>query len=217
MRPTARMPRCICYAGLVQYTLPERAVADAARALSSFREVRALVADAVQQRRCRIERLADELAEGPVRGSARLRRALAEVNGGIRSGAEGDFADLIRRCGLPAPMFNARLYAGRSFIAVADAWWPEAGVAAEVDSRAWHLSPEDWEWTMQRHARMSAHGIVVLHFSPSRIRGDSAGVAADIKAALAVGQRRPRLAVRALPADDRPTAVRRGGAGPGRT
>ena len=66
-----------------------------------------------------------------------------------------------------------------------------------------------WEWTMQRHARMSAHGIVVLHFSPSRIRADSAGVVADIKAALAVGQRRPRLAVRALPGDDR--AARRSG------
>ena len=52
---------------------------------------------------------------------------------------------------------------------------------------------------MQRHARMSAHGIVVLHFSPSRIRGDSAGVVADIKAALAAGQARPRLAVRAVP------------------
>ena len=203
MRPTTRMPRCVCYVGVVQYTLPERAVADAARALGSFREARALVADAVQQRLCHIERLREELAEGPARGSAWLRRALAEVTGGIRSGAEGDLADLIRRCRLPAPMFNARLYAGKTFIAVADAWWPEAGVAAEVDSRAWHLLPEDWERTQRRHARMSAHGIVVLHFSPNRIHADSASVAADIKAALAAGQARPRLAVRAVPADDR--------------
>jgi hypothetical protein len=88
-------------------------------------------------------------------------------------------------------MFNARLYAGSIFIAVADAWWREAGVVGEVDSRAWHLSPDHWEHTMQRHARMSAHGIVVLHFSPARIRTDPAGVVADIKAALAAGQAPP--------------------------
>ena len=201
IRPTVRMPRCVCYAGPVQYTLPERAVADAARALRSFREVRALVADAVQQRQCRIELLQEELADGPVRGSAWLRRALGEVTGGIRSGAEGDFGDLLRRCGLPIPMFNARLYTGKTFIAVVDAWWPEAGVAVEVDSRAWHLLPDAWERDLQRHARISAHGIIVLHFTPRLIRTDSARVVADLRSALAAGLARPPLAIRALPAD----------------
>ena len=199
LRPTVRMPAPICYRGVVQYVFPERALADAARELHSFRQVRALVADAIQQRRCTLDLLQEELTHGPRRGSAWLRRSLTEVTGGIRSGAEGDFADLIRRCRLPTPMFNARLYAGGIFIAVVDAWWPEAGVVGEVDSRAWHLSPDHWERTMQRHARMSAHGIVVLHFSPNRIRTDPAGVVADIKAALAAGQARPHLAVRALP------------------
>lgn len=200
LRPTVRMPAPICYRGVIQYTLPERALADAARELHSFRQVRALVADAVQQRCCRLELLQAELESGPRRDSALLRRALAEVAGGIRSGAEGNFADLIRRSGLPMPMFNARLYAGRVFIAVVDAWWPEAGVAVEVDSRAWHLLPEDWERDLQRHARMSAHGIIALHIPPNRIRRDPAGVIADIKDALAAGQARPRLAVRAVPA-----------------
>lgn len=198
--PTVRMPAPVCYRGVVQYALPERALVDAVRELHSFRELRALVADAVQQRRCRIDVLQEELARGPRRGSAWLRRALAEVTDGIRSGAEGDFGELLRRCGLPIPMFNARLYAGKVFIAMVDAWWPEAGVAGEVDSRAWHLLPEDWERDLQRHARMSAYGIIVLHFPPNRIRKDPAGVAADIKGALAAGQARPRLALRALPA-----------------
>ena len=74
------------------------------------------------------------------------------------------------------------------------------GVAGEVDSRSWHLLPEDWERDLQRHARMSAYGIIVLHFPPNRIRKDPAGVVADIKAALTAGQGRPRLAVRAQPA-----------------
>jgi hypothetical protein len=199
VRPTVRMPAPVCYKGAVQYALPERALADAARELHSFREVRALVADAVQQRRCRLELLQDELARGPRRGSALLRRALAEVTAGIRSGAEGDFADLLRQAGLPIPMFNARLYAGKVFIAVADAWWPEAGVVAEVDSRARHLLPDYWEHDLRRHARMSGHGIIVLHFPPNRVRRDPAGVIADIRAALAAGKARPRLAVRAEP------------------
>jgi hypothetical protein len=97
-------------------------------------------------------------------------------------------------------MFNARLYAGQTFVAVADAWWPEAGVAAEVESREWHLSPEDWERTLRRHARISAHGIIVLHFTPGQIRAEPERVLADIESALAAGQSRPALPVRALPA-----------------
>jgi hypothetical protein len=197
--PTTRMPAPVFVQGAVAFAPPARAVADAARELRGFREVRALVADAVQQRRCRLEHLREELANGPVRGSAWLRRSLAEVSGGIRSGAEGDFGDLLRRSGLPMPMFNARLYAGKTLIAVTDAWWDDAGVAAEADSQAWHLLPDAWEHTMQRHARMSAHGIIVLHFSPHRIRAEPASVIADIKAALAAGRAHPRLAVRALP------------------
>jgi hypothetical protein len=116
------MPAPVFFKGAVTFAPPARAVADATRELHSFREVRALVADTVQQRRCRLEHLREELAHGPVRGSAWLRQSLAEVTGGIRSGAEGDFGDLLRRYGLPMPMFNARLYAGKTFIAVVDAW-----------------------------------------------------------------------------------------------
>lgn len=181
VQPTTRMPEMVCYQGPVQFVLPERAVADAARELPGFREVRGLVADAVQQRLCRIETLKAELERGPVRHSAHLRRALAEVADGIRSGAEGDFRDLILKARLPKPMFNARLYAGRELLGVADAWWPDAGVAGEVDSRAWHLSPEDWENTLARNARLSSQGIVVLHFTPGQIRHEPARVAADVR------------------------------------
>jgi very-short-patch-repair endonuclease len=200
VRPTVRMPVPICYRGVVQYTLPERALIDAARELHSFRQLRALVADAIQQRLCDLEWLQAELARGQTRGSAWLRRALAEVTGGIRSAAEGDFGDLLRRRGLPMPMFNARLYVGQALLAVADAWWADAGVAVEVDSREWHLSPDGWERTLKRHARMGAHGIIVLHFTPNQVRNEPGRVVADIKAALAAGRARPPLAIRARPA-----------------
>jgi hypothetical protein len=45
--------------------------------MTSLRDVRAVVADAVQRDKCAIGDLAAELGEGPVAGSALLRRALA--------------------------------------------------------------------------------------------------------------------------------------------
>jgi hypothetical protein len=197
---TTRMPRTPLNDGPVRVALPARAVADTARALSSLNNVRAVVADAVQSRRCPIFLLADELEEGPRRGSALLRQAIGEVQDGIRSVAEAEFRDLILRARLPLPMFNARILAGGTFVASADAWWQHAGVAAEVDSREWHLRPADWEQTMRRHATMTAHGILVLHFTPTMIREDSANVVRQIREALKTGSARPPLALRALPA-----------------
>jgi very-short-patch-repair endonuclease len=149
---------------------------------------------------CPIERLVEELEQGPKQGSALLRRALAEVADGVRSAAEGQLHALIKRAGLPTPMFNPRLFVGRDFLAVPDCWWPDAGVVAEVDSRAWHLSPREWENTLARQARMAAAGIIVLHFPPKRIRTERRQVTAEIRSALAAGRGRPLPQVRALPA-----------------
>jgi hypothetical protein len=143
-----------------------------------------VVAGAVQRRLCTLAQLIAELDSGPVRGSALLRGTLTEVGEGVRSAAEADLRDLIMRAQLPMPMFNARLYSGGLLIAVTDAWWPDAGVAAEVDSREWHLSPQSWEETMRRHARMTALDILVLHFSPRQIRGEPKEVVAAIRTAL---------------------------------
>ena len=196
---SVRMPRFIVD-DAIRVTLPARAIADTARGLSSLRDVRAVVADAVQAGHCPIRLLADELDEGPRRHSALLRRAVAEVRDGVRSVTEAEFRDLLRRARLPAPMFNARIFSGGTFLAVADAWWADAGVAAEVDSREWHLRPADWERTMRRHAAMTAHGILVLHFAPRMIRNEPERVAAEVRKAIKAGRARPALHLRALPA-----------------
>ncbi len=51
---TTRMPSQICTTGEVRFAGTARAVADTARALTAFRDVRAVVADAVQKRLCSI-------------------------------------------------------------------------------------------------------------------------------------------------------------------
>lgn len=103
---SSRLPSRVCVAGEVRFALPPRAVADAVRGMTDLREVRAVVAGAVQRGICPVPRLAEELAGGPIRGSARLRRALTEVTAGIRSVAEADLRDLIMRARLPMPMFS---------------------------------------------------------------------------------------------------------------
>ncbi|MGH3187460.1 MAG: hypothetical protein ACRDPY_47890 [Streptosporangiaceae bacterium] len=197
---TKRIPERLFVSSSIRFARPARAVADAARLMTRFDDVRAVVCEAVQRRACTVSELTGELRAGPMPGSALLREALAEVGDGVRSVAEGDCRILILRSGLPTPVFNARLFdADGVFIAMVDAWWAAAGVAAEVDSRAYHLSAEDQDRTAERHDRLTAHGILPLHFSPKRIKTDPGGVIADLRDAIEQGLRRPPLPITALP------------------
>jgi hypothetical protein len=203
---TRRMPTTATVDLALQFAPAERAVADTVRGLgvpaglAGLTEARAVVASAVQRRQCTVEQLTAELRAGPIRGSARLRSVLAEVIAGIRSAPEGDLRDLIRASGLPQPLFNAALLLDGKFLARPDAWWPEFGVALEVDSREWHLLPEHWEQTMARHRRMSAAGINVLHVSPRQIRELAGQLLAEIEAALRAGRPLPAITTRPLTA-----------------
>jgi hypothetical protein len=200
---TSRMPARIWEAGPVRYAMPARAVADAVRGMTSLRDVRAVVADAVQRDKCAISSLATELAAGPAKGSMLFRDALADVADGIRSAAEGDLRDLLARSRLPMPLFNPSLYDDAGpFIARPDAWWPAHGIAVEVDSREWHTSPEDHAKTLARGRRMARHQIVVLRFTPRQIRSQPAEVINDIKAALDGAQGRPLLRLKTIPANN---------------
>jgi hypothetical protein len=187
----------------VRYAMPGRAVADAVRGMTSLRDVRAVVADAVQRDTCAISNLATELGAGPAKGSALFREALADVADGIRSAAEGDLRDLLARSGLPMPLFNPWLYDEHgNFVARPDAWWPKLGIAVEVDSREWHTSPEDHAKTLARGRRMARHQIVVLRFTPRQIRSQPAEVITDIKAALGGARGRPLTTLKTIPANN---------------
>lgn len=197
---TRRMPEQVSVIGRIRFTKVPRAVADAARSMTRFDDVRAVVCEAVQRRACTVPELIAELASGPKAGSALLRDALAEVGDGIRSVAEADFRSLILRSGLPKPIFNARLFdADGMFIATVDAWWQDAGVAAEIDSRAYHLAAADQDRTTKRHDKLVAHGILPLHFPPRRMRTDAPGIISDIRLAIEKGLQRPPLPIKALP------------------
>jgi hypothetical protein len=179
------MPGAYYRDGAVTYAPLDRAVADAVRRLTDMSEVRELVATSVQRGKVEVWQLARELDLGPVAGSARLRLALSEVADGVRSVAEADLRALVKQFRLPDPLYNPKLFVAGEFLAMPDAWWPGYGVAAEVESKAWHMSPADWQRTLDRQARMSAEGILVLPFAPVRLRTARQQVAKEIRSALA--------------------------------
>ena len=198
---TRKLPKKMFATGKIRFAETPRAVADTARFLTRFDDVRAMVCEAVQRRACTVAELTAELEAGPSAGSALLRQALAEVGDGVRSVAEADFRVLILRSGLPKPVFNAQLFdAYGTFIAMVDAWWQDAGVAAEIDSHAYHLSAKDQDRTTKRHDELSALGILPLHFPPGRIKTDAPGIIREIRGAIEKGLQRPPLAVKGLPA-----------------
>jgi hypothetical protein len=197
---TIRMPADLYTTGPIRFTSPARAVADAARAMNRFSDVQALVCDAVQRGRCTLEELVGELNEGPKLGRRWYRMALAEVGEGIRSAAEGDLKRLIDRSDLDKPVYNADLYTlDGIFLGRPDAWFGRAGVAGEVDSREYHISARDYAETTMRHNRMEAAGIHMLHWLPSTIKSKPGRIIADLRDAIAAGNERPELPIRAVP------------------
>jgi hypothetical protein len=137
--------------------------------------------------------LSAELAAGSSRGSALPREVLREISAGVRSVAEADARALVQRSGLPAPMWNPRLYDGPGrFVASPDAWFDDVAMAWEIDSLEWHLSPDDYAVTVDRRAAMMAVGIVVVHHLPSKLRKNPAQVLTDLRANHAHAAARPR-------------------------
>jgi hypothetical protein len=157
--------------GLLKVCHPARAVADTARTCRSLATVRAMVAQVVQEDMATVSQLHAELGRSRRNGSAVLRTALAEVADGVRSAAEAALRTTLSRSRLlPAIAWNPALVTadGRR-LPTPDAWIEQVGLAIEVDSREFHISPADWERTLRRHNELARYGAQVLHFPPSQI------------------------------------------------
>jgi hypothetical protein len=174
--------------------------------MKNFEDVQALVCEAVQRGRCTPEELIAELRAGPSGGSRLFSEALAEITSGIRSVAEKDFKRIIDKSDIEQPMYNPRLYLfdGESFtfLGMPDAWWQRAGVAAEVDSLQYHLSAKDHADTVERHNRMEAAGIHMLHFQPKNIKPEQRQNLSSLRNAIAAGIARPELPIVAVPTEE---------------
>jgi hypothetical protein len=175
-----------------------RALIDAARKESRLDVVRAFIADAVQRRLCSPQALAEELKDLRLGGTHLPRRVLDEVSDGVRSAAEAWSRSLIRRSSLPEPEWNVliRSTAGKQ-LAVVDGWWGDVGLAWQIDSLEFHLSPDDYARTMAQHSALLANGVMTVHTVPSRLRSDPAGVLNELRGAYQAAAQRPRPGVSA--------------------
>jgi hypothetical protein len=72
---TRRMPVRLYVTGGIRFAKAPRAVADAARILTRFDDVRHVVCEAVQRRACTVAELIEELEVGPPRSSTLFREA----------------------------------------------------------------------------------------------------------------------------------------------
>ena len=187
----------------------ERAVLDFTRRCRDRDLVRSAIAEVVQRGRATAAGLAAELAAGCSRGSRLSRDVLEEVGDGVRSVAEARARELVLGSGiLPPPLWNPRLYdASGRFVAEPDAWFDDVGLAWEIDSHEWHLSPDDHDATLERRGRMTAAGALVLPVQPGRLTRTPREALDELERTYGTAARRPRPPLIAVPARTSGTVV----------
>jgi len=174
----------------VQMAPAARAVIDAARRQPSLREVRGIVLGAVADRWADLDELERTLATSRRNGSALTRRALIDARRGAASPPEAELVDALLGSGVPFYV-NPDLLLGGRLLGSPDIWLPGLGLGGEVESRERHEGDDRAvESTYDRHERMTAPGIELVHLSVPRIRRDPAAAAAYL---LTRGRDRLRL------------------------
>ncbi|PPK69141.1 hypothetical protein V5P93_001516 [Actinokineospora auranticolor] len=188
---TSRMPDPLWRQGFPTAPLA-RATVDACRRTPGAGDVRVLAMEAVHRGGVTIAELHEELARGRSRGTTLLRRALAEIDRGVRTVVAGRAAEVVDRAGLPQPTWTARLStADDAHLAVVDAWWDDVALAWDADiHRPW--APRTGLLALNRAARLTAAGIVAIHTDPARLRGDAHTVVDELKGAYRLATTRPR-------------------------
>ncbi|WP_148261264.1 type IV toxin-antitoxin system AbiEi family antitoxin domain-containing protein [Conexibacter woesei] len=113
------------------------------------------------------------------RGHRAMRAALAEVRANgpehTRSELELLFLGLVERNGLPRPRTNVHVHGQE-----VDAWWPQARLAVEIDSWAWHRTRRSFQRDRAKTNLLVAHGIIVLRFTDADVADRPREVAAQL-------------------------------------
>ncbi|WP_327132242.1 hypothetical protein OG311_15090 [Streptomyces sp. NBC_01343] len=188
---TARWPRTIAVSG-VPSTRPVRAAADFAARAEDPDRIRSTLAHVVQAGWCHPQDLHAELRAARLLTRPAVRAAASELVVGVRSIAEALARDTLTATDLPTPLWNARLYApDGTFLASPDAYWPDEGVALEIDSAEYHYTRDAWHATLHRRLRLESHGILVISATPSMIRDTPAEVIQALRTLLTLTRTRP--------------------------
>jgi very-short-patch-repair endonuclease len=114
-----------------------------------------------------------------------LKRAIAVHRPGqiIRSELEHQFAVLLQDANVREPRSNFALQV-RGKTVILDCYWPELGLAVELDGRDGHAREMAFESDRRRDAALNAIGLRLLRFTWQRVNYESAEVVADLTAAM---------------------------------
>jgi hypothetical protein len=183
---TTRLPPAVRRAGLPVAPL-QRAIVDAARYERDPDRLAALVLAPVEAGACTIADLRVEVNTGNQRGTAAVRALLAGREHEVVPVVQGLAKRVLRQAPLPPPRWQAELHAADgSVLGVADAWWPDAGLAWSLGTQQ-HPIPH----TPATTTALAELGITVLHTDPAHLRTDADKVIADLAAAFTYATTNP--------------------------
>lgn len=183
---TSRLPPPVRRMGLPVAPLT-RAIADAARHERDRARLLALLLGPLRAGECTVADLRAELDLGNQRGSAAARSILARREHEVVPVTHGVARRLVRHAPLPPPRWQVELHdrAG-TLLGVADAWWPDAGLAWSLGEQLHPLPTDD-----QATAALAELGITVLHTTATRLHTDPETVIAELVAAFTYAANNP--------------------------
>lgn len=170
-------------------TEPMETLLDLAASLAGL-DLERMVARAERGRLITLDELVAAVERHPSRpGMAALRSLLAQHGGPAftRSELEIRFRDALRRFQLPAPRFNIRAYGYEL-----DCYWPDVGVAIELDGKAYHRSWQSQRNDRRRDRELAARGIQIIRITWRELVHETEPTMARVAQALAVGRERLR-------------------------
>lgn len=179
-----------------------RALADAVADLTDAEAVRRLLTEAVRGGHCEPAAVVRELNQAKLLSRPHVVDAVDSLVAEGRAIAEARLYRMVREYGLPDPVWNVDLrLPGGPHLGGLDAYWPEQGVAVELDTRA-PRQDEDALWS--EYARKREHlerlGITVVYLTPRKLRDAMEQQAAVVRTALmAADDRDPAAHVVVLP------------------
>lgn len=194
---THQLPEPLHLNGFPVAPLP-RATVDTVRRTKAHDLVETVLAETIYKGKITPATIRDELDRLGPKGVALPRRKLAQIDDKVRSIAQSWAKRLVQQAGLPTPEWRVPITSPNgAHVATTDAWWDEVGLAWEVDSYAFDLSPADATAALTRAARLTASGVLVLHTSPTQLREEPAKVADLLRTAYGKAKARPRPEVTA--------------------
>ncbi|AUY51589.1 hypothetical protein [Streptomyces sp. CB01881] len=138
--------------------------------------------------RCTLRELVAELTESGLAADLRVRPALDELLAEERDAALARIGELVDEWLLPVPLAGPELrMRGGTYIAVPDLYWPQAGVAVEVDSELRCVSEGEAAWVRGGQHRMEYLGIRVVYLSGARLATEPDAVGAELREAFRQG------------------------------